>query len=97
MYKPALHKCGQNPCEIYVHKFKNEVKKMMMNDFRAKYATAYNTTKKIFLDRIPDEAFRELVSFELSSIVSVLIHVFVPYLILCIAIHICTMYIYISL
>ena len=74
MYKPALHKCGQNPCEIYVHKFKNEVKKMMMNDFRAKYATAYNATKKTFLDRIPDEAFRELVSFELPSIVSVFLN-----------------------
>ena len=93
MYKPALHKCAQNPCEIYVHKFKNEVKKMMMNDFRAKYATAYNATKKTFLDRIPNEAFRELVSFELPSVVSVFLNTcFVLYLILCIAIHICTLF-----
>ena len=44
------------------------------NDFRAKYATAYNATKKTFLDRIPNEAFRELVSFELPSIVSVFLN-----------------------
>ena len=35
MYKPDIHKCGQDQVEVYVHKFKSEIKKKMMEDFRA--------------------------------------------------------------
>ena len=74
MFKLDIHKCGQDPVEVYVHNFKTQIKQKMMGDFRAKYAVTYNTTKKKFLDSIPDPEFRELVSFELPSIVSVFVN-----------------------
>ena len=75
MFKLEIHKCDQNPVEVYVHKFKTEIKQKMMDDFCTKYATTYNSTKKKFLDSIPDPEFRELVCFELPSIVSVFVNI----------------------
>ena len=49
MFKLEIHKCDQNPVKVYVHKFKTEIKQKMMDDFRTKYATTYNSTKKKFL------------------------------------------------
>ena len=49
MFKLEIHKCDQNPVEVYVHKFKTEIKQKMMDDFCTKYATTYNSTKKKFL------------------------------------------------
>ena len=70
MYNPSTHTCDVDPIEIIVHKFKLEVKKKMCSDFRAKYNTVYNTVKKQFLDEIEDDEFRQLVSFQLPSMVS---------------------------
>ena len=39
MFKLEIHKCDQNPVEVYVHKFKTEIKQRMMDDFCTKYAT----------------------------------------------------------
>ena len=75
MFKLEIHKCDQNPVEVYVHKFKTEIKQKMMDDFRSKYATTYNSTKTKFLDSVPDPEFRELVCFELPSIVSVFVNI----------------------
>ena len=46
MLKLDIHKCGQNPVKVYVHKFKTEMQKMM-DDFCAKYATTYNSISRV--------------------------------------------------
>ena len=69
--------CTRNPhtlviqiIGILVHKFKLEVKQKMKIDFRSKYSVVYKATKMKFLSEIEDPEYRELVSFQLPSIVS---------------------------
>ena len=38
MYNTRVHTCTQDGIDVWVHKFKNEVKCAMKQDFRAKYA-----------------------------------------------------------
>ena len=73
MYDNNVHTCVVDPHAILVHKFKTEIKTVMANDFRAKYSVVYNTTKKKLLDSIVDPDERQLLAFELPSIVSFII------------------------
>ena len=38
MYNTRVHTCTQDGIDVWVHKFKNEVKCAMKQDFRARYA-----------------------------------------------------------
>ena len=38
MYNTRVHTCTQDGIDVWVHKFKNEVKCAMKQDYRAKYA-----------------------------------------------------------
>ena len=70
MYNVKTHTCAQQAVDIYVHRFKAEVKAEMANNFRSKYMNVYNSNKKRLLDSIADPDLRELVSGELPAVVS---------------------------
>ena len=49
------HTCPQQAVDIYVHRFKMEIKAKMAENFRNKYNTVYNSVKKrIFFLKIKE-------------------------------------------
>ena len=70
MFSVKTHTCPQQAVDIYVHRFKMEIRAEMAENFRNKYNIVYNSVKKRMLDSIADPDLRELVSGALPATVS---------------------------
>ena len=67
MYKLECHDCGQTKLGPIIHKFRNNIKKKMSTDYKAKFTNVFNAEKKALLEKHKGSEILERIIYEIKD------------------------------